>query len=91
MDELSPDSIVRLFAEPYIEFRTRFVLRWLCSLLIETLGAAQEATKLFGEDHASEDDARTVAFLAATQRVGKTGQVPIILAAEFNLSQQHGD
>lgn len=87
MDELNPDATVKLFATPYIEFRTRFVLRWLCSLLIETLNAAQEAAGLFGDDLGDESDARTLRFLAATRRVGETGRVPIVLAAEFNLSQ----
>jgi hypothetical protein len=82
--DLAPDSMVTLIAEPYRLYRTAFSLHWLCSLLIETAIVLAEHGGL-AEIELSDEAGQ--AMLEAAELVGSAGQLPIVLASEFNLSQ----
>lgn len=81
-ESLEPDAEVTIMADAYRAYRTDFSLHWLCWLLLET--SITVWTLLAPEaPEVSEDVSQR--FQAAADKIGALGQIPIVLAAEFNL------
>jgi len=77
------DSKVTLMAEPYVNYRTAFSVYWLSKLLVETVGEIWESGPLAGVE--LDDEAQDL-ITVAVGRIGSMGQLPIVLASEYNLS-----
>lgn len=81
-DSLEPDAEVTILATAYRRYRTDFSMHWLCSLLLDT---SITIWTLMPADGSTIEDELVRRFEGAAEKIRAAGQIPIVLAAEFNL------